>query len=578
MVRRRGDSPRASDLMEPLRVTVGASETVGDAVRRLRAHQAAAAPVVRAGRTMGMITRALAENVLRHGLGDAPVSRIISGGAPRVGPSAGPAALRRASLGIAPGVVVATLRGPVLGLVTRHGLDAALNRAVGAGPLPTWLLGPSIVKKMESRLGLQRTALLRHAGGLAAVQGRSLHLVGGIVRDILAGVVGEDLDLVADRDGITFSQDLARVTGGRVIAHEAFGTAAVVLDSGIRVDVATARREIYDGPATLPRVEPGSMLDDLMRRDLTINSMAIRLDGSGYGRLVDELGGRGDLEAGKLRVHHMVSITEDPTRAFRVARFSGRFGYTATEETLCSLDLAQQAGAFARLTGERLYREFSLIARERDPAAALTACARLDLLRHLGPGLRWDAAAARRTTRLIGGLRAGLLNDSDALLDRPLLLLMVLAMTARPKELGALAQRLRIRGEAAERLVSFRSPLESLSRALSVPLRPSRLVRACENVRPEILALAWASSERRAALAVERYLERYRAVRASVTGEMLRAMGLAPGPAFQSILAELRNARLDGRVADRESEQRLALRLARHWMSGTTSTRSGPRS
>ncbi|MBF0570054.1 MAG: hypothetical protein HQL18_04700, partial [Candidatus Omnitrophica bacterium] len=104
-------------------------------------------------------------------------------------------------------------------------------------------------------------------------------LVGGMVRDVLLGQSSLDIDVVVEGDGAGFASALARVLGAsKVLIHRRFGTAALDLPGGLRVDVATARRETYARPGALPDVIFGQIADDLFRRDFTINAVAASLN------------------------------------------------------------------------------------------------------------------------------------------------------------------------------------------------------------------------------------------------------------------------------------------------------------
>ena len=139
-----------------------------------------------------------------------------------------------------------------------------------------------------------------------------VYLVGGSVRDILLGEPNFDVDVVVEGDAIALAHALAERLEGRARAHRQFGTAVVLYGEEERVDVVTARSETYHAPAVLPTVEPGSIDEDLHRRDFTINAMAVSLKGENLGRLVDPFGGREDLEAGRIRILHDRSFVDDP--------------------------------------------------------------------------------------------------------------------------------------------------------------------------------------------------------------------------------------------------------------------------
>ena len=136
-----------------------------------------------------------------------------------------------------------------------------------------------------------------------------VYLVGGTVRDILLGEPNFDVDIAVEGDAIALAQALADALGGRVRAHDKFGTAVVIYGDDERVDVVTARTEFYDAPAALPTVEHASIREDLFRRDFTMNAMAVSLKGADLGRLVDPFGGRRDLEAKTIRVLHNLSFS-----------------------------------------------------------------------------------------------------------------------------------------------------------------------------------------------------------------------------------------------------------------------------
>ncbi|HET9481933.1 MAG TPA: CBS domain-containing protein, partial [Candidatus Polarisedimenticolia bacterium] len=464
----------ARDLMEPLRVTLGAGQPLAEAAARIRAQGTFAAPVIRAGRPIGVLTRSMAESALRHGLGQVLTGRLVVGGARWVRPQASLGALERAARGTAPALLVRGGAGRLLGIVSRHRIEEALERGAAAGLNGSQRGGKDAGRTMHRLLGAGIVDVLGAAGGLAAVRQTPLYLVGGIVRDLLMGRGGTDLDLVVRSDGIAFAEELARSLGGSIVRHTAFCTAVVTLPTGVKIDVATARREVYAAPAALPSVSRGTMLDDSMRRDVTINSLAIRLDGDFHGRLRDDLDGAKDIAAGVLRVHHAMSLVEDPTRAWRIGRLAARFDFRMAEETRRSLDLAAGVRAFDALTGERLYREFGLIASEPRPEAALDACARMGLLRQLGAPLRWNKASATRMARLWEGLRDGAPAALEAMPSRPLLLLMALVTGSSRSAAERVASRLRIRGANRERLLDAGAACATLLRRLSTSASAGR--------------------------------------------------------------------------------------------------------
>jgi tRNA nucleotidyltransferase (CCA-adding enzyme) len=129
------------------------------------------------------------------------------------------------------------------------------------------------------------------------------------------------------------------------------------------LDLISARTEFYLHPTALPTVERGSIKLDLHRRDFTINTMALRLDGYHYGELHDYWGGLNDLRNGLVRVLHSLSFVDDPTRMLRAVRFEQRFGFKIEERTL---ELLKEAiTLIARVSGDRVRHELDHIIEEK---------------------------------------------------------------------------------------------------------------------------------------------------------------------------------------------------------------------
>ena len=168
--------------------------------------------------------------------------------------------------------------------------------------------------------------LLRQIGRLADERGVSVYLVGGVVRDLLLQRESLDLDLTVEGDGIAFARLVADRYGAGLVVFERFATARLVFPDGLKMDIATTRRESYAQPALLPTVQPASIEADLSRRDFTINAIAVQLNRRQFGRVLDPCGGQGDLRAHTIRVLHAGSFQDDPTRIFRAIRFEQRFG------------------------------------------------------------------------------------------------------------------------------------------------------------------------------------------------------------------------------------------------------------
>jgi tRNA nucleotidyltransferase (CCA-adding enzyme) len=420
---------------------------------------------------------------------------------------------------------------------------------------------------------------------LAAERGIAAYLVGGTVRDLLLGRDSPDLDFVVVGDGLELAAAAARELGGRLVRHADFLTADVIDAGGVRLDLATARQESYKAMAALPEVWPAAIEEDLLRRDFTVNAMALPLvaalpprapardggspkapDGDLAG-LVDLYGGRRDLEAGALRVLHDRSFLDDPTRVLRGVRFEARLGLRLTPETEALAREAVAAGAFARLTGSRLRHELELLlGAEPWPAVAMAGLERLQelgVLAAVHPRLSFDAAARRRLLEAAAEHawhRAASSAGPEA--HRWLLLLLALADGLSEAERGELAERLLLAGDEL-RLVSRLGGLEAVLPRLGPGALPHEVDAALEGLGGEELLLLAARSNAIARSWVRRYLTELRPLALGIRGADLLAAGARRGPEIGRALRATRDARLDGVIgADDELDFALALATA----------------
>ena len=222
--------------------------------------------------------------------------------------------------------------------------------------------------------------LLREVGISAEEMGFDSYAVGGLVRDLLLRRETLDADVVIEGDGIAFASRFSAERSATLTMYDRFMTATLVLPDGSKVDVATARKEVYERPAALPLVRPGSIRDDLFRRDFTINTLAVCLNPDQFGEMIDLFQGRDDIRKGSIRILHEKSFVDDPTRIFRAVRFEKRFGFTMEEMTERRAREAVSAGLMQRLSGYRIASELRLISKEEDPGSVVTRLEELDVL------------------------------------------------------------------------------------------------------------------------------------------------------------------------------------------------------
>jgi tRNA nucleotidyltransferase (CCA-adding enzyme) len=381
-----------------------------------------------------------------------------------------------------------------------------------------------------------------------------VYLVGGSVRDVLLGEPNFDVDVVVEGDGIGLANELAEKLDGRVRAHRTFGTAVVLYNDDGRVDVVTARSESYHAPAVLPAVEPGTIDEDLHRRDFTINAMAVSLKGNALGELVDPFGGRADLEAGRIRVLHDRSFIDDPTRILRAIRYEDRYGFRMDDDTVRLARECIATGHVGDLSGARLRDELIALLEEGDVSHAIPRLAELGAEKEIHPHVVADEEAVRLFDRLRE-------MNTRYSLDVPAwrLGLEALGRKLPHEEIGPWLHALKIRRRDAEQISAAIEDGPRITEQLGRDsLMPADVVALAEPRAPDapLFALALADQPQ-----LHEYFGRLGAIELEIDGADIASLGLSESPRVGEILAEVRRRKLNGELESRESELQAAREL-----------------
>ncbi len=574
---------------------LGPSVLAEEASDRMRRYGYEGYPVVKEGRVIGLLTRRAVDRSLSHKL-NKPASSLMDAGEVTVHPQDSVDYLQRlmAESGWGQVPVVHPKTGEIIGIVTRTDLLKTLNREV------RYSVFQNLASRLENALPPERLALLKAVAKAAHEQHAALYLVGGFVRDLLMDRPSFDFDLVVEGDAIALARTLASHYGGRVTSHSRFGTAkwfpgqpapdtapgaiAPVEASYPALDIArlphsldlvSARTEFYAHPTALPTVERGSIKLDLHRRDFTINTLALRLDGHHYGELHDYWGGLNDLRLGLVRCLHSLSFVDDPTRMLRAVRFEQRFSFKIEERT--KQLLSEALALLERVSGDRIRHELDHILDEDRAVRMLTRLDELDLLRKIHPDFIWDDWVRAHFESLKGlqpepywdlGKYISEKNHSKAVrgeamrakgakipLKRGLAYALWLVRLV-PEQARSVLARLKTPRSLSEEIQAacrLRQELPELS-TLPASAAAARLDQV-PALAVYTVYLASDDAEQRELL--YRYASQWKRIAPSITGEDLIARGLRPGPYFRTILSELRGAWLDGKISSPQEEAKL---------------------
>ncbi|MDH3972778.1 MAG: CBS domain-containing protein [Deltaproteobacteria bacterium] len=409
---------------------------------------------------------------------------------------------------------------------------------------------------LKGRLPLWIQEILQKAGQVADESAINAYLVGGFVRDLLMGRENLDIDIVVEGNGIDYAESLAGALGGRVKSHAKFGTAVVVLKDGFKLDIASARMEYYQRPAALPTVEAASIKMDLYRRDFTINSMAIRLNKSNAGELIDYFGGLRDLKEKVIRVLHSLSFIEDPTRAFRAVRFEVRLGFHLGKQTLSLIKSAARLDFFDKVSSSRIFNELKIIIREKEPLWALKRMEALDIMRFIHPKIKIGSD----TEELFGEIKK-VTDWYDLLFKKKGYELWILYLSAMLKnlntnEVAGMLKNIGIASKFGDKIIEIKKKSAKNTSLLSKrKIDDLTLFHTLMHQQVETLLFMMAhSKDVKIRERISLFIRDLQETSIETTGQEIMKLGLKPGPLFKEIKETLVDEKLKGNIKSRSDE------------------------
>jgi len=543
---------------------------VKEASQRMRRYGYEGFPVVQNGGVIGLLTRRAVDRAMAHKL-NLNAASLMDAGEHIVKPDDSIEQLQHVMTETGWGQipVVDPDKSQIIGIATRTDLLKTLTyqpRIPGRS---------NLTSRLESVLPAERLTLLKAIASQAHEQRAALYIVGGFVRDLLLELPSLDFDFVVEGDAIVLAQALAQEFGGRVTSHSRFGTAKWHLSDqesgsvqygmtshklklGLEcIDFVSARREFYTHPTALPIVERGNIKLDLHRRDFTINTLALRLDGRFYGELQDYWGGLNDLRGRLVRVLHSLSFIDDPTRILRAARFEQRFKFSIESRTM---DLLKEAiPLLDRLSGDRIRHELDHILVEETASQILSRLQELNLLTAIEPALVCDDWLIMHLEMLRTLQPEDCWNlvcySTDHQLTRDLSYTLWFIRLSS-EELQRVKNRLRIPTNLVNVILSANDlwrNREALASASS-----SEVVAVLDAVPPlSRFALFLALSNTQMRDVIQMYITHWQYITPMIDGHDLEERGVPPGPIYRKILSTLRAAWVDGDITSKEEETAL---------------------
>ena len=541
-------------------------EETGEILTR---YNLAVIPVVLDNKVVGLISKQIVEKAIHHGLNNSLVREYMTTEFSVVSPDTSLSRVQELIIGQNQRLLPVLEKEQLVGAISLGNLVGVLQEEImrsakGVAALesqPLYARKKVISKLIRERLPAPIQSLLAEFGKVGDELGYSLYAVGGFVRDLLMRVENLDVDIVVEGDGIRLAEAFERKVPCRIRTHRKFGTAIILFPDGSKIDIATARFEVYESPAALPTVEKSSIKMDLYRRDFTINALALQLNAKGFGELIDFFGGVKDLKEKIVRVLHNLSFVEDPTRVFRAIRFEQRLGFQIGKHTQNLMRNAIKMGFMDRLSGGRVLSELILILEEDSPIGALKRMRDFNLLRFLHPDIKFDEEGEALFERIHHVLSWFDFLFLEERYERWVIYFYALIDPLKEDGVKEVCERLSMNERERKKILDGKlqadqTLLQMFSWAhTGHSPRRSEIYSALDSLSTEsklfMMAKTTQMTTRRH---VSLYFTQLKDARPLLKGADLIRMGIKPGPSIRKNLANLLKAKLDQQVITREDE------------------------
>lgn len=526
-------------------------------------------PVLQNGKVTGLISKRVVEKAIYHGLKTSLVREYMTTEFAVVSPDTPFSRVQEVVIGQNQSLLPVIEKDQMIGAISAGDVMRTLQEEMMKSEKglsvfesqPLYARKKVISKFMKERFPERIHNRLMEFGKVGDELGYSVYAVGGFVRDLLLKVENLDVDIVVEGDGIHLAEEFEKKFSCRIRTHKKFGTAIILLPDNLKVDVATARWEVYDSPAALPTVESASIKMDLYRRDFTINTLAIQLNPRAFGELIDFFGGVKDIKEKVIRVLHNLSFVEDPTRVFRAIRFEQRFGFQIGKHTQNLMKNAMNVGFLERLSGGRILSELLGVLQEAAPLPALKRMRDFNLLQFLHPNLKLSDQAEVLFEQILPVISWFDLLFLEERYERWLIYFYGLIDFLKEAEIEALCHRLAMNDKLKKRVIEGKihgdQALLQLFSWINTDRSPKRseIYDVLDPLSTESKLFMMAKTTQ---VATRRYISMYftqlKDTKSLLRGADLIQMGMKSGPFIKKVLNGLLKARLDEQVITRQDE------------------------
>jgi tRNA nucleotidyltransferase/poly(A) polymerase len=440
---------------------------------------------------------------------------------------------------------------------------------------------PDYMFLLDSRLAPEQRTALAQVQASAHAHGINIYLAGGAVRDLITGMPIRDLDFIVEGSPMRIAHDMEK-HGARILeADEDTRHVELLFAGNADGSISGARDEVYDYPGTEPHIRWSTAVDDMKRRDFSINAIAISLNPASRGLLLDPTNGLSDIEQNReVRVLSIHSFTNRPVRLLRAIRYSVRLGFKLESRTAEWFALALERGLLDKIPSEHAGREVRQVTREEKPIAVLQAWEKQGLISAIHPQLArrhpdykgLTALEKARELLLSAGMR---IPSSESFAPYVRYILGRLKSGDQTRAINRLAFRKdevhalhHLDAEADKIVKVLKGPARKLLPAGKGALK-GKVAEAratydyLESVPRGLLAYILAEYAQPTAISkIRTYLTKWKPLRFSLPAGELEAIGMARGPQFDKVLEDLFNLQLVGRGRNLQDRSKLLRKLA----------------
>jgi tRNA nucleotidyltransferase (CCA-adding enzyme) len=424
---------------------------------------------------------------------------------------------------------------------------------------------PDYMYMLESRLSAEQRAVVVRVQELAVETSTNIYLTGGAVRDLISGMPIRDLDFTVEGNPARIARELEKGGARTVTEDEKLRQIEIIFSGDVDGSISAARDDLYARPGTRPEIRWSTILEDLHRRDFSLNAIAISLNPASRGLLLDPTNGLADLERREVRALSIHSFTNQPVRLLRAARYCARMDFKLESRTEEWFALALERNLQESITPEDAGRELRQLAREDKPAQVLKAWEARGLLGAVSPQLAKRHPHYEMLARILraredlasAGLRPRLFTPvTYAVLGK-----------LKDRERAALLDRLKFRAEEAGAVLHLEDEAQKTAKILAgrKTSAPGEAFAFLERTTTALMAFILAeSSNGKAVSKIRTYLHKWRPLRQALPAAALEleSIGMEHGPKFDKVIEDLFQAQLLGRGRTPELRIKLLRKLS----------------